>query len=87
VVEVRGCFWHSHPDPHCRKATVPATRAEWWQTKLLATVERDRRNEQALSMAGWMLLVLWECELSDTRLIEHRLRAFLGGQIKSPNQA
>lgn len=30
VIEVRGCFWHRHPDPLCKNAVLPATRGEWW---------------------------------------------------------
>lgn len=78
VVEVRGCFWHRHPDPTCKKATLPATRSEWWETKLSGNAERDARNESALCAAGWSLLVLWECELRDHSATEQRLRAFLG---------
>lgn len=78
IIEVRGCFWHSHRDPSCRKATIPATRSKWWKAKLLSNVERDLRNEAKLHAAGWAILVIWECELRDRRAVEERLRHFLG---------
>jgi DNA mismatch endonuclease, patch repair protein len=35
AIFVDGCFWHSCPQPsHCK---IPATRTEWWVTKLERT--------------------------------------------------
>ena len=59
AVFVHGCFWHAHPG--CRYAKIPATRREFWETKLAANVERDRRARDALLSAGWRVLVIWEC--------------------------
>ena len=77
IVEVRGCFWHQHPDPTCRGASTPKTRSEFWQAKFEGNVARDRRNEQALADLGWHVLVIWECEVRRPDL-ERRLRCFLG---------
>src|SRR5271165_4643506 len=77
IIEVRGCFWHRHPDPACRNAVLPKVRAEWWAAKLTRNVERDARNLAALRDAGWSVLVLWECEVKDEAAIVSRLRAFL----------
>ncbi len=77
IVEVRGCFWHRHPDPGCRNAVLPKVRADWWAAKLARNVERDARNLAALREAGWSVLVLWECEVKDDAALEARLRAFL----------
>jgi DNA mismatch endonuclease Vsr len=74
IVEIMGCFWHSHKG--CRFATQPATRADFWQTKLRGNVERDSRNRTMLEENGWHLLVIWECEISKPDLSE-RLRQFL----------
>ena len=78
IVEVRGCFWHRHPDPACRNAVLPKVRAEWWAAKLARNVERDARNLTALQAAGWSVLVLWECEVRDEAALAARLRSFLG---------
>jgi DNA mismatch endonuclease (patch repair protein) len=59
VIEVRGCFWHRHEG--CRYATTPATRPEFWKGKFNANLERDRRNELALTSAGWRVAIVWEC--------------------------
>ena len=77
TIEVRGCFWHRHPDPACRNAVLPATRAQWWAEKLNGNVARDERNLVALKCAGWDVLVLWECEIRRGGL-EGRLTDFLG---------
>jgi DNA mismatch endonuclease Vsr len=77
IVEVRGCFWHRHPDPACRNAVLPKVRADWWAAKLAGNVERDARNLAALQAAGWAVLVLWECEMRDDDAAAARLRSFL----------
>ncbi len=78
IVDVRGCFWHRHPDPACRNAVLPKVRADWWAAKLARNVERDERNLTALQAAGWSVLVLWECEVQDADGLKARLRSFLG---------
>jgi DNA mismatch endonuclease Vsr len=77
IVEVRGCFWHRHPDPACRNAVLPKVRPDWWAAKLGRNVERDARNLVALRDAGWSVLVLWECEVKDDSVLTARLRSFL----------
>lgn len=67
VVFVHGCFWHRHPG--CRRASTPATRANFWQAKFDANTERDRRQQVALVERGWKVLVLWECALKDEQVI------------------
>lgn len=77
IIEVRGCFWHRHPDPACRNAVLPKTRADWWAEKLAGNIARDERNLAALRELGWLVLVVWECETADERVLRPRLRAFL----------
>lgn len=76
VVFVHGCFWHRHPG--CRRASTPKTRVEFWMEKFENTLERDRRSQDSLEAAGWSVLTIWSCELSDTAALEQRLRKFLG---------
>lgn len=59
AVFVHGCFWHAHAG--CRYAKIPATRRDFWESKLAANVERDLRARKALLSAGWRVLVVWEC--------------------------
>lgn len=61
VCFVHGCFWHRHVD--CSRATVPATRREYWEAKFLANVNRDRRTRELLLTSGWRVAIVWECAL------------------------
>lgn len=79
VIEVRGCFFHRHPDPTCRNTSMPKTRRDFWERKFAANIARDARNGAALADLGWQLLVIWECGVSDPELPE-RLVAFLGAR-------
>ncbi len=75
VVFVHGCFWHRHCG--CRFATTPARRPEFWQTKFLANVARDRRQHMALEQAGWRVFVIWECETTDETALDALVWAIL----------
>lgn len=63
AIFVHGCFWHRHDDPQCKLARLPKSRREFWEPKLTANRERDRRNLQLLRGAGWQVFTVWECEL------------------------
>ena len=82
AIEVRGCFWHQHPDPSCWRARVPKTRQDFWLPKLDGNVARDAANEDALRGLGWDLLVVWECETAPARRDElaGRVGRFLSGE-------
>ena len=41
----------------------PATRAEFWNTKIARNQERDREAVAALRATGWRVMVVWECAL------------------------
>ena len=61
VAFVHGCFWHRHPG--CKRASMPATRRDFWIAKLQKNVERDKRDRRELRRAGWQVIVLWECDI------------------------
>jgi DNA mismatch endonuclease (patch repair protein) len=58
VVFVDGCFWHRCP----LHGSEPKANGKWWKTKLDANVARDRRNDAALTAAGWRVLRFWTHE-------------------------
>lgn len=60
VVLVHGCFWHRHPG--CRSTTTPSNRAEFWQAKFAANVQRDAAQKKQLRLLGWRVVTIWECE-------------------------
>lgn len=73
TIFVHGCFWHRHPG--CRFATMPQTRAEFWQAKFAANVRRDAAAVQSLTRAGWRVATLWECSIGANGLgSEHLAR-------------
>lgn len=58
AVFVDGCFWHSCPQ-HGRQ---PSTHESYWTPKLRKTVERDQKNTESLTRAGWHVVRIWEHE-------------------------
>ena len=60
VVLINGCFWHGHD---CVLFKWPATRPDFWRKKIERNRERDARTLDELRMAGWRVLVIWECAL------------------------
>ena len=71
VIFVHGCFWHRHEG--CANAVMPKTRPAFWASKFEQNVARDYRAIGALQAMGWRVVVIWECETEDTRMIERRL--------------
>lgn len=63
AVFINGCFWHGHQG--CRLATVPKTNAAFWRDKLAANRARDVRKIKDLEDLGFLVLVIWQCELED----------------------
>jgi DNA mismatch endonuclease, patch repair protein len=75
IILVHGCFWHMHK---CRYgAVIPATNTEFWQAKRRSNVERDIRNVAHLRKAGWRVLTLWECQVSDDGWLTRVLKNFV----------
>lgn len=66
VVMVHGCFWHQHRN--CSRATIPQANRKFWQEKLIANSIRDRLHAARLRRLRWRVLVVWECQLSPSRI-------------------
>lgn len=75
VIFVHGCFFHMHDCRYGR--VVPKTNHDFWQAKRLSNVERDQRNVEALELAGWRVLEVWECETKQPAGLPEKLDAFL----------
>lgn len=58
VIFVHGCFWHGH---NCPMFHLPATRPDFWQTKISGNQSRDAKALQDLLASGWRVLTVWEC--------------------------
>ena|ERR1700730_6746613 len=75
AIFVHGCFWHSH---RCRYGRVaPATNADFWKTKRLGNVLRDKHNLKVLRRSGWRVLTVWECWTKKPDELVERLAARL----------
>jgi DNA mismatch endonuclease (patch repair protein) len=77
VIFVHGCFWHRHSARSCALARLPKSRLDFWLPKLQGNRERDKRNKKALGKAGWKVLTIWECELTNERRLGSAIRRFL----------
>lgn len=58
AIFIDGCFWHRCPT----HGTLPKTNLAFWLPKLEANVRRDRRNDELLQTAGWIVIRIWEHE-------------------------
>ena len=63
TILVHGCFWHGHD---CALFRLPVTRREFWDAKIRRNRERDAQVREALRVAGWRCLTVWECALRGT---------------------
>lgn len=81
VVFVHGCFWHRHPG--CKYAYMPKSKTEFWSQKFEENVLRDKNNLSLIKKAGWLPIVVWECEIkhdatatlgSVSRVLQRRLK-------------
>lgn len=60
AIFVHGCFWHGHD---CSLFRMPATRTEFWASKIAANRRRDGDAVSGLRDVGWRSLLIWECAL------------------------
>ncbi|MDR2124484.1 MAG: DNA mismatch endonuclease Vsr [Desulfovibrio sp.] len=75
VIFVHGCFWHGHPG--CRRASIPATRTDFWAAKIRGNRLRDEQSVAALEKLGYRCLVVWQCQLRDKAALGRLLADFL----------
>ena len=75
IIFVHGCFWHGHG---CRGGREKSkTNVEFWDKKIIANRQRDKRNIAKLRRLGWGVAVIWECELKNSIWIS-RITRYLG---------
>ena len=67
IIFIHGCFWHGHLD--CKKAKLPATRTEFWKTKIEGNIQRDKKSIQLLQEQGWRIAVIWECAVKNKQAL------------------
>lgn len=60
IIEVKGCFWHSH---RCLKGRLPVDNSAYWSAKLANNVRRDRIKARRWRALGWRTATIWECDV------------------------
>lgn len=70
VLFIHGCFWHGHHDPNCKLARTPKSNIKFWKEKVVSNQKRDERNISKLKKMGWRVLLVWECQIRETRVLE-----------------
>jgi DNA (cytosine-5)-methyltransferase 1 len=88
AIFVHGCFWHGHAD--CKKTKggkdgrVPIARRTYWAKKLEENKTRDTSKRRELKCAGFRVLTLWECQVSNERQLDRALRRFFANELTTP---
>ena len=72
AIFVNGCFWHRHG---CKYTTTPKSNKIFWIEKFNKTVERDKKHYKQLANNGWRTIILWECELNNSRNLDSLLKS------------
>lgn len=85
AVFVDGCFWHDCPEHGTKEFRGP--NASLWRDKINANKERDRRNTEQATVAGWTVVRVWECEIRrDADAAARRVAEATGGDPTAPPQ-
>lgn len=56
-----GCFWHKCPK--CFKH--PSSNKEFWKTKILTNIRRDKKVNKELSLLKYKIIRFWQHEIKD----------------------
>ena len=75
AIFVHGCFWHGHDC--ARGARVPQQNRDYWVGKVARNRARDAANREALTVLGWRVEIIWECDLKDADALSERLAHLL----------
>jgi DNA mismatch endonuclease (patch repair protein) len=58
---------------------------KYWRPKLLANVQRDRKNRRRLRRLGWQPIVIWECQTQRAEKLREQLTRKVNYKIDSAN--
>ena len=73
---VDGDFWHGHPS----NGHIPKTNAKYWRKKIDNNKKRDRRITKTLRDKGWLVVRVWESEISKNT-ISRKLKKIRNGLL------
>lgn len=66
IIDVRGCFWHSHKD--CKNGKNNTTPSKTITTKRETAIHRDGIKMEKWKEQGWDVIVVWaDCQLQPKR--------------------
>lgn len=65
AIYVNGCFWHMHD---CGRFVLPKSNTDYWSNKLNNNKKRDIQHYEDMEKAGWKVILVWECEITEERL-------------------
>ena len=68
VIFINGCFWHGHKG--CSSSRIPQSNADYWRSKVLRNQRRDQEVWRQLEANGWGVIIVWECQLKKSILVE-----------------
>ena len=83
VIFVHGCFWHRHKG--CKKTRTPKSNVNFSENKFRKNILGDKRHKEKLESQGWKVLVVWECEVDDTKKLCQKMKSFLLGASVEQN--
>ena len=73
VIFINGCFWHEieeHGHEGCKHFVLPKSNIEYWKSKILRNQQRDKETILKLQQQGWRVIVVWECEINKSQLLQ-----------------
>ena len=70
AVFIDGCFWHGCP--YCQRK-LPTTNREYWERKIKRNVDLAQMHNEQLQRDGWMIVRIWEHEMTDTARVRARI--------------
>jgi DNA mismatch endonuclease (patch repair protein) len=79
VIFVHGCFWHRHSCADGR--STPASHRDYWMAKFSRNRDRDVKVRRNLRLAGWKILVIWECHTKNPKRLKPKLKSFIDAHI------
>jgi DNA mismatch endonuclease (patch repair protein) len=57
---------------------MPKSKVAFWEAKFARNTARDAEYARRLTAEGWRVVVIWECESSDSERLTHLLRDHFG---------
>ena len=72
VVFADGCFWHGHS---CRKVK-PVDNRQYWRNKINKNKKRDAHVNSILTINGWDVVRIWECQIKKGELPKSFIKLF-----------